>query len=132
MCAPCVYGARMSRAILFLLAAGCNGDTPTPTDTGTAPLPVYDPTWAGVQELFVDHCDRCHPSKLIDIDLHTGIPYDLAYYQIWVKPGEPEQSLLWLLVSDQLPLSMPFDTDPLPLAVVDPIRVWIENGASLE
>lgn len=128
-----------NRGILFLLAAACNTDgatsesSDTGGDTGTPTLPTYEPTWAGVQELFVDHCDRCHPAMQY-IDLHEAVPYDVEAYQYLVKPGDPDHSVLWQVVSAPIAsqLAMPYDTGLLPLAVVDPIRVWIENGASFE
>lgn len=126
---------RPSPTCLLLLAA-CSGDkdptdTPVPTgETGTT-APSYDPTWTGVQQLFVDHCDRCHPAQQ-GIDLHTDVPYDAEYYQRLVKPGDPDASVLWLVVSGGSVLQMPLDEGLLPIETVQPIHDWIEAGASFE
>jgi hypothetical protein len=125
--------------ILAVLAFGCNGaETTTPTgETGQATTPdVYEPTWAGVQQLFVDHCDRCHPSQQY-VDLHEAVPADIldTSYDYFVIAGDPDGSKLYrLLTNPQVPTEspMPFDTDPLPLETSDAIRVWIENGAVLD
>jgi hypothetical protein len=120
---------------LTLALLACNGDKTTPAtgqtgDTGSTSVQTYEPTWDGVQQLFVDHCDRCHPSVNY-VDLHD--PYTLMYY---VVPGDPDNSVLWqVLAVDPLPPTlepMPQDTGRLPLATVDHVRVWIENGAATE
>lgn len=125
----------MAAAILFLATLGCNGDkTGESGGTGDTGGPAYDATWTGVQELFVDHCDRCHPSMQY-VDLHVDIAADVTsaagYY---VVPGDPDNSVLWQLVSAPSPFqsAMPYDTGLLPLATVDPIREWIAAGAPLE
>ena len=127
----------------LLLLAACAGDkdatdTGTPTDTPPAqtgdtgpPAPEYEATWTGVQQLFVDHCDRCHPAQQ-GLDLHTAIPYDAGYYQRLVKPGDPDSSVLWLVVSGGTILEMPLDTGLLPLPTVQPIHDWIAAGASFD
>jgi hypothetical protein len=131
----------MNRTILFLSVVACNGETTTPKDSATdsdtaltiTEPDIYDPTWQGVQDLFVDHCDRCHPSVQY-LDLRTEIPLDIAKYQYLVKPGDPDGSVLWQVVSapnaSQIP--MPFDSGLLPLVTVDAIRQWIADGASLQ
>jgi hypothetical protein len=126
----------MARAMLVLAVIGCNGDkTSESGDTGDTTTPAgYAPTWDGVQQLFVDNCDRCHPS-LQYVDLHVDVAADIeSGGGLYVVPGDPDNSLLWQLVSNPSPFqsAMPYDTGVLPLETVDPIREWIANGALLE
>jgi len=123
---------------VWLLLVACAGDKDPTTDTPPAatgetgtPVQTYEATWDGVQQLFVDHCDRCHPAQQ-GIDLHVDVPYDAGYYQRLVKPGEPDKSVLWLVVSGGSVLEMPLDTGLLPIETVQAIHDWIEAGASFE
>ncbi len=133
---------------MLFLALACSGSDTTETDATDAtdaptdatdatdaaptgdtapPLPVYEPTWAGMERFFAEQCDACHPSQQ-GLDLHTGIPEDIATYQYYVKPGEPDQSRLWLSISGPY-ATMPYQAPLLPAEVIEPVRVWIENGA---
>jgi hypothetical protein len=123
------------RFIALTCLAACAGpdDDGESADTGVAPEP-YEPTWAGMERLFADNCDRCHPSQngidLRTVAQHTTTP--VTTYLPWVTPGDPDQSWMWVMVSGQAGLTiMPAD-GLLPLETVDPMRVWIENGAPFE
>lgn len=110
-------------------AAGC----PAPDGVGptTTPEPEgYPATWAGMEQLFTDNCDRCHPAQQ-GLDLHTGIPEDIAGDQLFVVPGDSENSLMWLQVSGQTTLNMPLD-GTLDLGVVAPMQEWIDAGAVVD
>lgn len=111
------------------LFAACPATDLPSEDTGTPPE-AYPATWAGMESLFVDHCDSCHPAQQ-GLDLHTGIPEDIAGDQLFVVPGNPDASLMWLEVSGQSTLTMPLD-GVLDAAVVEPMRVWIEAGAVVD
>lgn len=124
----------MRRIPIVLLALGCGGEPPSTQDS-TPPVVVYEPTWAGMQLLIADNCARCHPS-VNGIDLVAELPNQttatITGYLPWVTPGQPDQSWMWLLVSGQVP-TIPMPADGwLPLETVDPIRVWIEDGAPFE
>ncbi len=61
--------------------------------------------------------------------------YDTAYVR--VKPGQPDSSWMYMVLSDSLstrqnfPYRMPLTELPLPPAVRQTIRNWIVNGAQL-
>ena len=102
---------------MFIIAAllACSGDDPEPsatadtTDTAVA-VKTYEPTWDGVQELFEDHCDSCHPATN-GLDLRAGI-------DAYVVPGDSAASDLWISVSGQsLSTMMP------PSGILDPASV---------
>ncbi|MCA9491322.1 MAG: hypothetical protein KC621_15430 [Myxococcales bacterium] len=139
--------------MLMIALAACSGSsTDTPTDapehtddtddtddtdgssahSGTSVLHTagpepYEATWAGMERLFEDHCDVCHPSQA-GFNLHVAIPADIANATgRYVVPGDAQASSLWRSVSDQ-GVDMPLG-GLLPLETVDPVRVWIEAGA---
>lgn len=127
----------MYRSILVVLLAACSGDdegkdsgadTAGDTDTGTPP--TYPATWEGVQQLFAENCNSCHPSQN-QIDLVLLVEEDLAGGQFYVIPGNAADSYLWQVVSGGTITPMP-PTGLLDPAVVEPIRGWIDAGASLE
>ncbi|MEQ1501023.1 MAG: hypothetical protein ABMB14_02280 [Myxococcota bacterium] len=132
-----IPAAILAAALPAILLGACAGDdtdaTDTDTDTDTGEPVTYEPTWAGMEALFVDHCDRCHPAQQ-GIDLHTAIPADVATTtgaRLYLVPGDPDNSLIWLEVSGQYTTQMPYD-GLLPIETVDPMRVWIEAGAPVE
>jgi hypothetical protein len=132
------------RSAFLLLLVACGGDKTTtdtgdtdtdpqttPTgDTGTVP-DTYPATWAGVQQLFTEHCDVCHPS-MQDVELReaatSGYPY--------VIPGDANASYLWQVVSGnsilRMPPNPPLGTGLLPIETVQCVHDWIEAGASFE
>jgi hypothetical protein len=112
----------------LLMSTGCDD-----TIFSASSAESYEPTWEGVEEFFVDHCDSCHPS-LQGIDLHSDVENELAgdsaYY---VVPGDPDSSRLWTIISDPNDeFLMPFgEAEPLPDTTIDHVREWIENGGEL-
>lgn len=95
--------------------------------------PEYDVSFAGVEAMWVDHCQVCHPAVnefdlgqvVADIEQETGM---------YVVPGDPEASMLWRLISgtrlDDDPRTMP-DGSPTGLRPVERehVRLWILDGA---
>ena len=136
------------RTTLALVLAGCSGDKDTvdtdavdtdapdtdttPTgETGTPPPDVYEPTWTGVQQLFVEHCDACHPAEQ-GLDLHTELQYPSTSGYNYVVPGDPENSLLWAAVTyEYLSPRMP-PQGQLPAETIQAIYDWILAGAVFE
>lgn len=129
--------------IAFFACSGSSSDTPTdeptPTDDTdgstthsavpehTAVPEGYPPTWAGMEQLFTEHCDVCHPATA-GFNLHSAIANDITGgFGAYVVPFDPDGSRLWRAVSGQ-GLDMPPGA-LLPLETVDPMRVWIEAGA---
>jgi hypothetical protein len=134
----------MHRTILLAVLCACtakddatdtgadgDADTDSDSDTDTDTEPAYPATWDGVQSLFADHCFSCHPATN-DIDLVPLIEEDLAGPRYYVVPGSAEDSRLWLLVTGGTLYNMPPPNALLPAATVEPIREWIDAGASLE
>lgn len=93
----------------------------------------YDPDWAGVNLLMADHCVACHSTTppilpdAIEADLVSGDG-------VWVTPGDPSTSELYLVLVDQSTDSpaMPFGEPLLPETVTDAVATWITDGANLE
>jgi hypothetical protein len=113
------------RWIAAALALGCGAPDGTDTDTTTDTTSgnTYPSTWDGVEQLYVDHCDICHPS-ISFIDLHTET---LDY----VIPGDAENSILWQDVSGMSTSPMP-QSGLLPLEDVAHVKEWIEAGAVVD
>jgi hypothetical protein len=114
-----------------------DSDTDTDTDTGptTELFGPYDPTWAGMEQMFVDHCDRCHPSQQ-GVDLHIVIPEDVTTgAQAYVVCGDSASSFLYQAITGQItapPFLMPYDrTEPLPASETAHVAVWIDAGCPL-
>jgi hypothetical protein len=108
-------------------------DTDTDTDPPTAIFGPYPATWAGVDQMFSDHCDSCHPA-LQGVNLHEAIYDDVLngglYYVI---PGDAAASWLYQVLIWDDPLKMPmYASQPLPASEIDHVRVWIDAGAPLE
>ena len=136
--------------------AGCDDHILGPTNLDTGAAATYEPTWEGVQQLIVDHCERCHTAggtafelvPLIEDELAamagttgattgassgtTGGATGTGVTAVLVVPGDPESSLLWQTVTATGgALPMPLDTGLLDAETVDPIREWIASGAAL-
>jgi hypothetical protein len=111
-------------------------DTDPPATTGetgeTATVPdTYAPTWTGVQELFAEHCDVCHPAEQ-GFDLHIHLETPLQPYYSYVIPGDPENSFLWgVLTYEYLEPRMP-PTGRLPDETIQCVHDWILAGAVFE
>lgn len=129
---------RPPRGLLVLLALGlgaCDGgtatdsDTDPPTDTDV-PLP-YSSDWDGVQQMFTDHCDSCHPSQN-GFDLRMRISEDVSGQVMdYIVPGDPSASRLWNLIT---PSDLTFPMPPsghLPADQTAHVAEWIQAGAAI-
>ena len=127
---------RLTLLVSAALIAGCGSKDAADsggadTDSPTTPAPTYEATWAGVQQMFNDSCDRCHPA-VQGIDLHTAIPEDIANGTgTYVVAGDADSSLLWELIGTPTLNFMPQD-GALPAESVEHVKEWINNGAMVD
>lgn len=123
--------------MLPLALAACDGGPATETDTDTdpptdtdVPLP-YSSDWDGVQQMFTDHCDVCHPSQN-GFDLRMRISEDVADgTEFYIVPGDPSASRLWNLIT---PSDVGFSMPPaghLPADQTAHVAEWIQAGAPI-
>ncbi len=110
------------RTFLFLALCACG---PDPVETDTTSGNTYSSDWAGMESMYVDHCDVCHPS-ISGIDLHDST----AFY---VVAGDASTSTLWLDVTGASLNPMPQGEGALlPLEDVAHVEEWINNGAVID
>lgn len=124
-------------AILIGLVACDNTlfGVPIGGDGGAVEL-EYEVSFAGVEAMWVDHCQVCHPA--VDPFALEILVEDLEQESgSYVVPGDPEGSLLWRLISatrlDGDPRTMP-DGAPTGLrpSEREHVRLWIIDGAPLD
>lgn len=119
--------------------ADTDSDTDTVTDTAlpyvTPIYGPYEPTWAGVEQMFVDHCDRCHPS-VAGFSLHDAVYADVYNGNLYfVVPGSANTSFLNNSIDGSLLPGwiMPQDREtPLPASETAHVAAWINAGAPLD
>jgi hypothetical protein len=103
------------------------------TQNQTAASPVSYVTWKHVTTIFEDNCAGCHePDNSkggLDVTTFAAIRTGGGSGQS-IVPGEPDQSRLYRMVTQQERPFMPQDDDPLPKEQLDTLRNWIEQGAS--
>ena len=117
---------------LVFLAAGCQ-DAKYPVG------PSEGSFSADVQPIFSARCalPGCHiqPSPQAGLELNAGRSYAnlidvptvvFGVPGVRVKPGEPDSSVLYQLISAG---TMPAQGGPLPPPQIETIRIWIANGA---
>ena len=116
--------------MFVLLMLACSGgddpgtataDTGTPTVTASGVPADYTADWAGVQAMFEDHCDVCHPSQN-GIDLRTDI-------DAYVVAGSPEDSSLWEALQAQSISTMMPPSGKLSDEELAHVEAWILAGA---
>lgn len=92
-----------------------------------------EPTWSGMEAIFVAHCDSCHPA-VSSPDLHADISAEAAAGGgAYLLPGDPEGSLLYQVFEGVDAILMPFGaTEPLPEETRACVYDWIANGAVVE
>lgn len=110
------------------------------TDEGCTPRGFVET----IQPIFTGSCalSGCHrsPGATLGLDLGDGAAYaaivgvDAASHDSLkrIEPGEPDDSLIYLKVSEASPpvgSRMPLIGGPLSAAQIDDIREWIEEGA---
>lgn len=134
----------MSRAAwicgVAIVAAGCD-DTIWSESAELAEPPSQD-GFAGVQEISRDRCEGCHnPAGMegaggldLSTDLHAATVGVLGLYGLpLVTPGDPENSMFYLKMTDAQPENTGTDMPPgsggLPTALSDVVEDWILDGA---
>ena len=109
--------------VLLLLACGGDGESTPTADTGSDATPAaYTEDWDGVQKLFEDHSDSCHPATT-SIDLRADI-------DTYVVPGDPENSRLWEALQAQSISTMMPPSGKLPDESIAHVEAWILAGAA--
>jgi uncharacterized membrane protein len=107
---------------MMLLACGGDGESTPTADTGATTAPAgYTADWDGVQNLFADHCDSCHPATN-GIDLRADI-------DTYVVPGDPDASRLWESLQAQSISTMMPPSGKLPDEDIAHVEAWILAGA---
>jgi uncharacterized membrane protein/mono/diheme cytochrome c family protein len=114
-------------------------DAPTPAGgeaAQAAPGPPKAQLVADAMTVFADHCVECHGMLRRKAGLRLDDPSELfeGPEEDWlVRPGDPEESWLYLAVTLPLdhPDRMPKDADPLDADAVAAIEAWIAGGAPL-
>jgi hypothetical protein len=116
------------------LLAGCD-DTLFGVPIGGGPVePEYSVDWAGIEDMFADHCAACHPgtNAWVLADLEADIQDDAGVY---VVAGDAQGSQLWRMISntrqDTDQPVMPLGSAGLLPAAREHVRLWIEAGAPL-
>ena len=104
-------------------------------DEGAPYAPPVD-YWSQVRPLLAERCIECHgedeETREADLRLDTrdGLYGDLGGYAS-VVPGDPEESELWMRVSDDGDPMPPEDHGPMLSAEeLGLVRRWIEEGAA--
>ena len=114
---------------LALAACGSKAG-PGTEDSGVSS--TYAASWSGMDQMFTDHCDSCHPATT-GVDLRSVIEADLASGAgAYVVPGEPDASLLWQSVGGTSLNAMMPPSGRLDDNLVQPVATWIAAGAPLE
>jgi hypothetical protein len=123
-----------NRTLLGLLLVAACDDTlfGPPFEEGEGA--TYTADWAGVEEMFGDHCASCHPALNafalgpLESDVRDGA-------EKYVVPGDLEASWLWRKVSNTVGDGdggvMPPGSQGLSVADREGLRMWIEGGALL-
>jgi WD40 repeat protein len=85
-----------------------------------------------VMPLFREKCFSCHgpdrKSSGLRLDSYTSVKTGGASGEA-IKPGDPDNSLLYKLVTHQAEPHMPPKSPPLPKECLDLIQQWIAGGA---
>lgn len=85
-----------------------------------------------IQPIFREKCFSCHnPDKKsggLDLTSYTSVMLGGSSGEV-IEPGSPDGSYLYQLVTHQSEPFMPPNSDPIPQAMQDLIKAWIEQGA---
>ncbi|MGE0142616.1 MAG: c-type cytochrome domain-containing protein [Planctomycetota bacterium] len=85
-----------------------------------------------VRSIFEDNCTSCHdrgdPSGGLDLTSHVAA-LDGGGSGRTIRPGDPDGSRLFLLVSHREKPTMPPDEPRIDAPLIETIRMWIEQGA---
>jgi len=118
---------------IVLLALACGGDSVT------GPTTISNTTFTSIQqEVFTPTCaiTGCHNGSERP-NLSSGVAYNnivnvqSTQSSDYVEPGDPDNSYLYRKITgvNISGVLMPRGGSRLSEAVVDSIRIWIENGA---
>lgn len=126
-------GGRWALLGAFWMLVGCDDHLFPAGAGGEVPDGGYPADWEGVSLFFADHCEACHAATApilpdaVEADVQDGAG-------ALVVAGDPDASRLWQSIAHEgTAVPMPFgQPDPLPADVIEPIRVWIADGALLE
>src|SRR5579884_1277075 len=104
-----------------------------PASVCAAGKPVKKITYDdNIVAIFRDKCFACHgpdrKSGGLRLNNYTSVRAGCSSGEV-IKPGDPDGSLLYKLVTHQQEPHMPPKSPPLPKEQLELIRVWIENGA---
>lgn len=90
-------------------------------------------TWQHIEPILGDHCAGCHdPDDKkggLDVTSFAALRQGGGSGQTLV-PGEPDQSRLWRMVTQQERPFMPRNADPLTADLLAKLKQWIEHGAA--
>lgn len=110
-------------------AAKMPAPTKAPADKGDAQLLTYE---EHVYPIFDEHCIACHDqgdaSGGLDLSTH-GSTMQGGSSGKTLRPGSPDDSRLYLLVSHKEKPTMPPKEARIDAALIDTIRTWIAQGA---
>lgn len=126
--------------VLFLIQLSCSDGiiSECPEETGSA----VRANFSSIQsEVFSKNCatSGCHSGLLpaAGLNLSAGSAYNNIVDKqapfggfIYIKPGSPDESYLYLKISSTSPGTVMPPTGRLPQSTIDSVRVWIEKGAN--
>jgi hypothetical protein len=117
---------------------GTGGSSASPTASTGGSTSTGKVTWADVHAIFAQRCVGCHVgAKLAGLSLDTyagamkggstaaGGPVNGAV----IKPGDPEGSYLYQVITGKQQPQMPLGGAPLSAAQIKTIHDWIQSGA---
>ena len=127
-------------SVIFFL--GCSNDNPTEPDPGTSSSSAPLSKLSDIQnKVFTQSCalSGCHgnTNTRANLLLTQGNSFSnlvnvrsLVFPQFKrVVPDSSSKSLLIKILKGEVSPRMPFNRDPLSVAVIDSIAKWIDNGA---
>ena len=140
---PAVAPAMSAAAMPMTAAAATPAPIAPPAVTPPSTIPAVAPAmpaaampmtlWADVAPILAERCTACH-----DPDSKKG-GLDMTSFTAALQgggsgksivPGQPDQSRLFRMITQQERPFMPRDGDPLEASAIVKIRQWIEQGAA--
>jgi hypothetical protein len=123
----------LNRAAVWLLLAGTLSAQDTPGTTGVDAARDRIDFVRDIQPILRDHCYGCHGAEkkrgALRLDSREWVLRGGVSGKILI-PGQAKASPLYLLLVDpDADSRMPQKADPLPKAITDRLRAWIDQGA---
>jgi Planctomycete cytochrome C len=88
-----------------------------------------------ITPIFKGYCESCHrpggqgyAESGLDLTSYDGVMKGTKFGPM-VTPGKPEESNLYVLLTGQAKIRMPYGHKPLPICLVNAIYSWIFEGA---